>query len=109
MNRIKQLREEFHLTQNDLAEKMDCASSSIAMYEREERKPSLDVLIKLSEIFSCSIDYLLGKSDIRNNGTLKLTDDEIYFIKHVKKLDENQKQIIKNTMEAFLDNKENNN
>ena len=36
------------------------------MYEKEERKPSLEVLIKLSKIFNCTIDYLLCKSDIRN-------------------------------------------
>ena len=40
--------------------------SSIAMYESETRKPSMEVLLKLSEIFDCSIDYILGKSDIRN-------------------------------------------
>ena len=42
--------------------------SSIAMYEKGDRKPSMEVLIKLSEIFNCSIDYLLGKSDIKNPG-----------------------------------------
>ena len=66
MNRIKQLREEFGYTQQDLANKIDGAKSTIAMYENETRKPSMEILIKLSEIFNCSIDYLLGKSDIRN-------------------------------------------
>lgn len=68
MNRIKQLREENKWTQLELSRKMDCAMSSIAMYEKGDRKPSMEVLIKLSEIFNCSIDYLLGKSDIRNPG-----------------------------------------
>lgn len=66
MNRIKSLREELHMTQQDLANKLDGAKSSIAMYENETRKPSMEVLIKLSEIFNCSIDYLLCKTDIRN-------------------------------------------
>ena len=66
MNRIKQLREENNWTQLDLSKKMDCAMSSIAMYENESRKPSMEVLLKLSEIFDCSIDYILGKSNIRN-------------------------------------------
>ncbi|MBO5004205.1 MAG: helix-turn-helix transcriptional regulator [Clostridia bacterium] len=65
MNRIKQLREEFDFSQNDLAQKIGGAPSSIAMYEKGERKPSLEVLVKLSEIFDCSIDYILCKSDIR--------------------------------------------
>jgi len=67
MNRIKQLREENDITQEELAKKLNLASKGIvSMYEKEDRKPSLEVLIKLSEIFNCSIDYLLGKSDIRN-------------------------------------------
>ena len=71
MNRIKQLREENNWTQLELSQKINCAMSSIAMYEKEDRKPSLEVLIKLSDIFDCSIDYILGKSDIRNPEELK--------------------------------------
>lgn len=66
MNRIKQLREENSWTQLELAKKLNCAMSSIAMYENGDRKPSLEVLIKLSETFDCSIDYLLGKSSARH-------------------------------------------
>lgn len=66
MNRIKLLREEFGYTQQDLANKLESSKSVIGLYESETRKPSLEVLIKLSEIFNCSIDYLLGKSDMRN-------------------------------------------
>lgn len=73
MNRIKSLRKEFNFTQDDLAERLGGAKSSIAMYESEERKPSMEVLIKLSEIFGCSIDYILGKTDVRNPG--KQIDD----------------------------------
>ena len=66
MNRIKFLREELNMTQQDLANKLDSSKSVIGLYESETRKPSLEVLIKLSEIFDCSIDYILYKSDIRN-------------------------------------------
>lgn len=68
MNRIKMLREELKLTQQDLADKLDSSKSVIGLYENGFRKPSLEVLIKLSEIFNCSTDYLLNKSDIRNTG-----------------------------------------
>lgn len=68
MNRIKILREESGYTQQELADKLDGAKSTVAMYENETRKPSMEVLIKLSEIFNCSIDYLLGKTDIRDTG-----------------------------------------
>ena len=66
MNRIKMLREELGMTQQELADKLEGAKSTIAMYEKGDRKPSLEVLVKLSEIFNCSIDYILCKTDIRN-------------------------------------------
>lgn len=66
MNRIKFLREEIGYTQQQLADKLESSKSVIGLYESETRKPSLEVLVKLSEIFNCSIDYLLCKTNIRN-------------------------------------------
>lgn len=109
MNRIKKLREEFNMTQQDLANKLKSSKSVIGLYENETRKPSMEVLIRLSEIFNCSIDYLLGKSDIRNydkdeqefrfayhKETEGLTDEEISdalrFYKEMKKRVEGDKK-----------------
>lgn len=66
MNRIKKLREEFGYTQQDLANKLNGSKSVIGLYENEMRKPSLEILVKLSEIFDCSIDYILCKTDVKN-------------------------------------------
>lgn len=66
MNRIKKLREELGYTQQDLANKLNGSKSVIGLYENEMRKPSLEILVKLSEIFDCSIDYILCKTDIKN-------------------------------------------
>lgn len=66
MNRIKMLREEKGMTQQELADKIGGAKSTIAMYEKGDRKPSLEVIVKLSQIFDCTIDYLLGRSNYRN-------------------------------------------
>lgn len=54
------------MTQKELANRTKLSEGSISLYEKEERKPSLEVLVKLSEIFGCTIDYLLCKSDIRD-------------------------------------------
>lgn len=99
MNRIKTLREDYGYTQQDLANKLNSSKSVIGLYESETRKPSLEILVKLSEIFNCSIDYILCKSDIRNpeekytyayhKETEGLTDEEIVdalrFYKEMKK------------------------
>ena len=112
MNRIKQLREENNWTQLELSKKMNCAMSSIAMYESETRKPSMEVLLKLSEIFDCSIDYILGKSDIRNPE--KAQEDPLGLAKIGFSMDnytpptEKQKEQIRDLLEVILkDNKKN--
>jgi len=77
MNRIKTLRLEFGFTQKDLASKINVSEGSISLYEKEERKPSLEILIKLARIFNCSIDYILGLSDNRraDNKTLNIIEN----------------------------------
>ena len=98
MNRIKKLREEFHMTQQELADKLSGAKSTIAMYENETRKPSMEVLIKLSEIFNCSIDYLLGKSDVRTPD-LK---DKLFLIPIVGKVAAGQPILANENIEGYL-------
>ncbi len=70
-NRIKLLREEFNLKQEDLAKKIDVSPSAIGMYERDLREPNDDITLKLANFFGVTTDYLLGKSDIRNPEELK--------------------------------------
>ena len=109
MNRIKLLREEFNYTQQDLANKLESSKSVIGLYENETRKPSLEILIKLSEIFNCSIDYLLCKTDIRNSKEINIDDADVAFASGVKALNETNKMIIKNTLEALLAKQEHDN
>ena len=58
-NKIKLLREELNISQEKLAQKINVSASTIAMYETNKRQPNYETLLKLSEIFNCSIDYLL--------------------------------------------------
>lgn len=66
--RIKQLRTELNLTQEQLASKLKSVKgkSSIANYENGSNFPSDEVKLQMCNIFNCSLDYLLCKSDIRN-------------------------------------------
>lgn len=102
MNRIKVLREEFRYTQQDLANRLNASKSVIGLYESETRKPSLEILIKLSQIFDCSIDYLLGKSDIRNPQKIDINDMDIAFASGIKGLNKENQEIAKNIIEGLL-------
>lgn len=100
MNRIRQLRKEFGFTQQDLADKLNCSKSIIGLYENELRKPSIEVLLSLSRIFDCNIDYLLGVSDIRS--ILDLDDMDIAFSNGIKGLNDENKETLKNIMKGLL-------
>lgn len=63
--RLKELRTESHLTQQELADKFYLNKSSISRYEQGKQMPEIDQLQKLAEFFDVSIDYLLGKTNIR--------------------------------------------
>lgn len=65
-NRLKELRIERELLQKDIAQELNITSSAYGFYEQGKRTPDADTLNKLSEYFNVSLDYLMGKSDIRN-------------------------------------------
>lgn len=58
-SKIKSLRKERNLSQDELAEKINIDGRQISRYENDKMNPSIDVLIKLAEAFNISVDYLL--------------------------------------------------
>lgn len=65
-NRIKTLREELGIKQEELAKKMSVSPSAIGMYETNKREPNNELILKLAQFFNVSTDYLLGKTDVKN-------------------------------------------
>lgn len=64
--RVKELRLDKGLTQQELANFFYLNKSSISRYEKDKQIPELETLEKLSDFFEVSLDYLLAKSDIKN-------------------------------------------
>ena len=61
--RLKQLRKEFKLGQNELANKLELSNASISYWENAKQEPTASALFKLAKFFSVSVDYLLGLED----------------------------------------------
>lgn len=68
--RLRQLRTARELSQMELAKQLKTSKSSVNMYERCEREPSLEMLEKVADFFNVDLDYLLGKSDCSNKHAL---------------------------------------
>ena len=64
--RLRQLRAEVAMTQTELAKRLGVTRACIANWESATREPDTIYLNKLSVIFDVSIDYMLGRTDIRN-------------------------------------------
>jgi transcriptional regulator with XRE-family HTH domain len=57
--KIVELRKEKGWSQDELAEKIEGGGRQISKYENNKTMPSVEVIIKLAEIFNISADYLL--------------------------------------------------
>ena len=64
--RLKLLRRESGLSQQDFAKQLGTSKSSVNMYERGEREPGIETLEAIADYFNVDMDYLLGKSDHRS-------------------------------------------
>ena len=63
--RIKQKRTELKMTQDDLAKAIQTTRATILLYEKAQRKPSIDNMMKIAEFFNVSIDWLCGKESAK--------------------------------------------
>jgi len=69
--RLTQLREEYNMNRSDVAKILNKTRSMVSYYETGGRLPSFDVLVAIADHFGVSLDWLMGKSDIRDVGHRK--------------------------------------
>lgn len=63
--RIRDLREDADLTQQQVAAALLCDQSLYSKYERGLRTLPLELAVKLADLYQVSLDYLVGHSDRR--------------------------------------------
>lgn len=63
--RLRELREDNDLTQDECARIVFISKNSYIRYEKGERIPPLDIVKKFAEYYGVSIDYIAKLSDIR--------------------------------------------
>lgn len=86
MNRLKLLRTERGESLEKIAKYLNVTIQTVSNYENEKRDMSPDTIIKLSEYFKVSTDYLLGKSDVRNPEDKIKQEFEFAYHKEMKGL-----------------------
>lgn len=79
--RLKKLRKENHLSQAEFAKQLNVHQTAVSQWEQGRTMPDMQTLVKISQLFSVSTDYLLGKTDekeieARNSELFVLNDHE---------------------------------
>ncbi|NLC97113.1 MAG: helix-turn-helix transcriptional regulator [Erysipelotrichaceae bacterium] len=65
-DRIKKLREENNITQQEMADKIGVSRAAIAKWETNKGLPDISNLIRISDIFNISLDELIkGNEDVK--------------------------------------------
>ena len=78
--RIKMLREQYHYSQADLANKLGIARTSVLAWENQTSVPAMKHIIELAKLFRVSTDYLLEVDNKRMLSLEGLEEDEINII-----------------------------
>ena len=74
--RLKQLRNDRHLTQVQVADRIGVTPAMISAYESDLKVPGLDTIIRLANLFGVTVDYLLCREDKRFIDISDLSDEE---------------------------------
>ena len=75
--RLKELRKELGKTQAEIAKLLNLTPVAYNRYEKELREPGINTLIKLSDYYSVSLDYLVGREFNNEFGYLSENEKNI--------------------------------
>lgn len=78
--RLRQLRLDKQLRQEQVARLVGVSKGAISAYETDIRQPSYDILIRLANLYRVSVDYLLGRTEDRTLDISGLTAREVAII-----------------------------
>lgn len=102
---LKKLRQEAGISQQKLADVILVSQQSINKYENKNVEPDMETLVKIAEYFGVSVDYLAGRTEVREMADKErmsdLSFDEEKLIKEYRKLKEKQKKCIVQLVESY--------
>lgn len=101
-NRLQHLRKERGFTQSDVGNAIGVSAQAYGHYETGKRGIDMDVLIRLSEFFGVSTDYILGISDTQVPQNNELTEPERTLLHLLSQISSEKREKVIAYIEAFL-------
>lgn len=99
--RIKELREEYGMTQKELAQKISNVQRNISNWENGASEPDCETILRLAELFNVSVDELFGRS-IEPAPVQFDTETDFALLRLLRRLSPEQKTAVKNLIDAFI-------
>jgi transcriptional regulator with XRE-family HTH domain len=98
--RIKNLRKEKKWQQAELAEKISADARQISRYEKGKINPSVETLVRISQVFDVSIDYLLKENAPKK--PFMLDDKELFkYLEDIQSLEEEDRRCLFHIIDSF--------
>ena len=105
--RIKELREEKKLSQDNLAKLIGTSQRNIGRWENEENEPTYSQLVKLADFFDVSIDFLVGRDDmesVQRASASGFSPEELELLKNYALLSDVERRAVQNVINGFIGN-----
>ncbi len=99
--KLRECRESKKFSQSKLAKEVGLHHSIIGRYERDEAKPTIDVVIRLANKLDTTVGYLLGETE---NATLFKDPTMLNRLKEINSLSEYDKDRVLYTLDGLLQN-----
>lgn len=101
-NRIKQLRQQRGWSQAQLANKLNVHQKQISGYERDIHSPSIELLVRLAELFNVSLDYIAFDNREEKN-IIPIADRELMqVVQQIDQLSAEDRATIKAVLNTFI-------
>ena len=107
MKNLKVLRESSGVSQQKLADAIGSNQQSVHRYENGDYEPDIQTLILLADYFDVSVDFLVGRTEIREKvkviDSSGIDNDEVSLIEKYRELTYGYKKYILTVLAALLD------
>lgn len=97
--RLKTLRKEAGLTQEEVAKKLGISRPAYTYWEKGEKRPTPDKLIQIASLFGVSTDYLLNSNTTND---VDLSEVELLFRTTSKGMTEEEQRVFKDELIEFM-------
>ena len=105
-NRIAELRKSKKWSQTALATRLGVTQKSVSNWEKETGHPSWTNLIAMSDLFSASMDYIMGRSSVRQLiNPDSLDEDELSVVEIYRSLKAEDRMKLKAYLQGLSDRK----